>query len=241
MKTKTHRVGGAVQAEKYPSREDCFQEHSEQHLFFSLSLCPCVFPSRKKEMRDESCAGRSPVSKSREKKTSAKKKMFRVYRNAQKTLNVTRHSFFSISSRQSNRRSPLFFFIGKKKHKKTQHVHRTAIQPPVRRKHPVVDHGRRVAGFIHRCGEHRDPNRTFYLLLFFSLSIIFFRLFLLLPESARRFIFLPSSFFFLLLLSLERRRNARIFEKKETKKKSEKPSLSFSRTKRRERERERRA
>ena len=148
-------------------------------------------------MRDESCAGRSPVSKSREKKTSAKKKMFRVYRNAQKTLNVTRHSFFSISSRQSNRRSPLFFFIGKKKHKKTQHVHRTAIQPPVRRKHPVVDHGRRVAGFIHRCGEHRDPNRTFYLLLLFFFSLDhFFPTFFASPGECAPIHF--SSFFFLL-------------------------------------------
>jgi len=165
--------------------------------------------------------------------------MFRVYRNAQKTLNVTRHSFFSISSRQSNRRSPLFFFIGKKKHKKTQHVHRTAIQPPVRRKHPVVDHGRRVAGFIHRCGEHRDPNRTFYLLLFFSLSIIFFRLFLLLPESARRFIFLPSSFFFLLLLSLSSGDETREYSRRKRRRRRVKNLLSLSLERKGERERER--
>jgi hypothetical protein len=116
--------------------------------------------------------------------------------------NPKRQKATLFSNRAANRIAGLhFFFYWKKetKHKKTQHVHRTAIQPPLRRQHPVVDHGRRVAGFIHRCGEHRDPNRTFYLfIIFFSLSRSFFRLFSS-PGSARAPIHFSSSFFFLLL------------------------------------------
>lgn len=48
--------------------------------------------------------------------------------------------------------------------KNKHHVNRTtAIRSLIRRQHPVVDHGRRVTGFVHRRGEHRDPNRTFFL------------------------------------------------------------------------------
>ena len=120
--------------------------------------------------------------------------------------------------------TPPHFFLGKKrrenKHKK-QHVHRTAIQPTLRRKHPVVDYGRRVAGFIHRCGEHRDPHRALfiYLFIFFSLSIIFPTFF----SPARESFF----FFFLLLLLLslsratKRAKRARIFARKEEEEREE--------------------
>jgi hypothetical protein len=122
--------------------------------------------------------------------------------------NPKRQKATLFSNRAANRIAGLhFFFYWKKetKHKKTQHVHRTAIQPPLRRQHPVVDHGRRVAGFIHRRGEHRDPNRTFFFLFsfFLSLSIIFFPTFFFFRARADSF---SSSFFFLLSssLSLER-------------------------------------
>ena len=80
LKTKTHRVGGAVQAEKYPSREDGFQEHSEQHLFFlspSLSLFACVFfLAKERDERRELRRTESSIQKDK----ANKKKMFRVYK-----------------------------------------------------------------------------------------------------------------------------------------------------------------
>jgi len=147
-----------------------------------------------------------------EKKKTSKKKMFRVYKNDQKTLNVTRHSFFS--NRAANRIAGLhFFFLLEKRNTRK---HNMSTEPQSNRLYvgniPWSTTVEELQGLFTDAENIEIPTVRFIYYYFF-LSRSFFSDFFCFSRRVRAdsffFLLLSSFFFFSLSRAATKRANIR--------------------------------